>query len=191
MLTYWPYWLSQLRGHHLQTHVFHVSLTSQPATLRPGCPRHSPGGPTAPKTPWRAMALWPLQGRCTSPHIYTHSPELWFHPLHSTTHQLLRTPCPPTHTKQPQHTLQKEPSLPPSAQYLGAVRHALRLVWSRLLQALHFTLMLSASKSCMLKAKEFFNLLFLYVLLGTKCSACLNRFLSVIFPIKTCSFLPP
>lgn len=39
---------------------------------------------------------------------------------------------------------------------LGAVRHALRLVWSRLLQALHFTLMLSASKSHTLQAEEFF-----------------------------------
>lgn len=39
---------------------------------------------------------------------------------------------------------------------LGAVRQALRLVWSSLLQALHFTLMLSASKSNTLQAKEFF-----------------------------------
>lgn len=85
----------------------------------------------------------------------------------------------------------RSPGFPLRHSNLGAVRHALRLVWSRLLQALHFTLMLSASKSHTLQAEEFFYMLSLYELLRTERCVYLNRFLSVIFPIKICSFLPP
>lgn len=35
-------WLSQVREHHLHSHVFHISLTSRLAALRPGCPLAQP-----------------------------------------------------------------------------------------------------------------------------------------------------
>lgn len=79
----------------------------------------------------------------------TATPNSWFH-------SYIKYPSPQTQTKQGSTCFSRSWVFLLWHSNLGAVRQALRLVWSSLLQALRFTVMLSASKSSTLQAKEFF-----------------------------------
>lgn len=93
--------------------------------------------------------LWAWWSTKAPPLKPTATPNSWFHSYNT-------YPSPQTQTKQGSTCFSRSWVFLLWHSNLGAVRQALRLVWSSLLQALHFTLMLSASKSNTLQAKEFF-----------------------------------